>query len=118
MIPLEQKERLLKAIAYAPRELKHFTQGAVHNTVSARHVERWLAEIADEGLIVKGEDGCYSLTDQGWREREPSNLAPSRQYGNASPERPPYVSEIKPPARGEAAMVAYGLPSLTSFGRA
>lgn len=112
MIPLEQKERLLKAIAHAPRELTHFTQGEVHSTVSARHVERWLNEIADEGLIDKGEDGYYSITAQGRRALEPANIAPSRYYGNASTTAR-YVSEIsKVPARGEGAMAAYRIKSL------
>ena len=60
----EIKHRMLKCIAQEPRPLLFFTDGAVHETVLASHIETYAAELVDEGYIFLN-DGRYYITGCG-----------------------------------------------------
>ena len=55
---------MLRCIASEPRTFKFFSEGAVHATVAARHLETYLAEMQAAGLIAV-LDGKYFPTDAG-----------------------------------------------------
>lgn len=93
MVSFEHRVRLLRACEARPRVLTDFTQGEVHETVLAKHIERWLDDLRAQGLLLL-HDGWYHITAAGIDELVSLTAAPSkaisRVHCNAAM-RQPYV---------------------------
>lgn len=76
MVTIEHRTRLLRACEARPRVLTDFTQGEVHETVLAKHTERWLDELRAEGLL-RLHEGWYHITAAGIDELVNLTAAPS-----------------------------------------
>lgn len=79
----EYKTKMLLRIAHSPRTLLDFTDGEVHSTISARHIQRYLSELVMDDLIVY-HDGLYSITKNGLLANRPPNLTPPKTWGPMS----------------------------------
>jgi hypothetical protein len=79
----EFKHRMLRCIAASPRPLVFFTEGDVHATVAARHIEAYAAEMVADGLIFEREAKFYiTEAGQAYLDR-PTVTAPARYFLNA-----------------------------------
>jgi predicted transcriptional regulator len=88
------RARILSMLAERPRNIKAFTDGEVTLQVSARHVLNWLADMADEGLVIHTKADEYRITEAGRAKlREKPSVAGLRELAiEATPWRPqPWV---------------------------
>jgi hypothetical protein len=114
MIRLNDRElSILRCLAVAPRTQDSFTFGP--DPLSKNAVRAYFARLVDLGFAAPPprQDASYTITEAGLAFLAAGpEIVQSRIWGSASTKEP-YVSEIsKEPARGAAAMVAFGLPSL------
>jgi hypothetical protein len=106
---------ILRAIAAGPRTKHSFTYGTL--PLSENAVDAYLKTLTDAEFITlpPRRDCDYPVTQAGldYLARLRSETASSRIWCNASTLPGSYKGEIsKEPARGAAALVAFGLPSL------
>lgn len=86
---LDFKHRMLRMIVAEPRVMRDFTEGTLHQiTISARHVERWVAELIAEGLVRKCEDTFYPTKAGMVEVSRPPSIATSRVICGASTSEP------------------------------
>jgi hypothetical protein len=80
----EQKSKILRMVGMKPRTLLDFTTGDLVGTTSNRHIERYLAEMEEAGLIEK-QGERWAITNEGAAKLNAlPDIVPSRIYTHAA----------------------------------
>lgn len=111
----QRQTDLLKSIAHQPRRLHDMTTGV--DSISPHCLLTYIEDFVAEGYVSAPEHHRqpYVITDAGLAFLAAlPQIAASQVWGPCSTSRD-YRSEFRPPARGDGALRAFGLPSRTSF---
>ncbi len=84
----QQKTKILRMLSMQPCALKAFTEGDLVSTVSNRHIERYLGEMLDDGLIEHRGDKYYITEDGLAKIADQPGIVPSRIYTHAASTQP------------------------------
>jgi hypothetical protein len=107
-----QKTKILRMVGMKPRALVEFTEGDIVSTTSNRHIERYLAEMEEAGLIEKNRDRWH-ITNAGAAELNAlPAVVPSRIYTHAAstlPYVPPPWESCRPGADDHRKYASRGL---------
>jgi CTP-dependent riboflavin kinase len=88
-----QKSKILRMVGMKPRDLKSFTEGDLLSTTSNRHIERYLAEMEEAGVIEKKGERWH-ITEAGTEVLQAMpEVVPSRIYTHAASTLP-YVPPV------------------------
>lgn len=88
----ERKTRILRTLTLGARHSHRFTEGEVSATISARHLQRYLDELVEDGLVTESRQ-LYAITDAGHQAlAAPLDIVPARLFHPASTKGP-----YKPP---------------------